>query len=105
MGNLTFSAHYRAPALDEAQRIIDEVGNDDDNRRRAARALLAVSPAYEDAPKDALCDFLADALHLCDLAGWNFAEIEKSARRNYSAEVVELGAAKDPALARAIQEE
>lgn len=76
----------------------------DDNRRRAARALLCYSPDYDDTPQDGLSDFLSDAMHLCDLAGWDFAEICKAARRSYMVEQHDLGIAKDPALARLIAE-
>lgn len=91
-------------AAEIAQHFLDGGGALDDNRQRAARAYLTFAPAYGDTPKDGLGDFLADLLHLCDLAGWDFAEIEKAARRNYLAEVGELGTARDAGFSRAIQE-
>lgn len=89
-------------ALELAQQISDAEGLLDDNRRRAARALLCYLPAYEDEPKASLSDFLADAMHLCDLAGWDFAELTASARRNYMLELAECGIAAHPTFARAI---
>lgn len=91
-------------AADIAQHFMDGGGALDDNRQRAARAYLAFAPAYDDTPKDALSDLLADILHLCDLAGWDFAEIEGRARRNYQVEVAELGTTQDAGFSRAIQE-
>lgn len=97
--------HCKMGALELAQAIMDETQDEpDDNRRRAARALLCYLPSYEDEPKSSLSDFLADLLHLCDLAGWDFAEIEKRARREYRSEVGILGVAADPTFARAIKD-
>jgi len=88
-----------------AQQIVAEAtGVDSDNRRRAARALLCFSPDYDDTPRDGLSDLLSDAMHLCDLAGWDFAEICGAARRSYMVEQHDLGVASDPALKRLIQE-
>ncbi len=91
-------------AAEIAQHFAEGGGALDDNRQRAARAYLAFAPAYGDTPKDALSDLLADTLHLCDLAGWDFAEIEKAARRKYQVEVAELGTAQDAGFSRAIAE-
>lgn len=93
-------------ATEAAQDIMDATEDEpDDNRRRAARALRCYLPSYEEGPKQSLTDFVTDLLHLCDLAGWDFAEIEQDARRNYRSEIGELGVAKDPAFARIIREE
>lgn len=91
-------------AAEIAQHFMDGGGALDDNRQRAARAYLAFTPAYDDEPESALSDLMADLMHLCDLAGWNFAGIERAARKNYQLEVAQLGAAKDPAFSRAIAE-
>lgn len=91
-------------AAEIAQHFIDESGALDNNRQRAAHAFLTYTTTYKDAPESALSDLMADLMHLCDLAGWNFAGIERAARKNYQLEVAQLGAAKDPAFARAIAE-
>lgn len=74
------------------------------NSRRAARALLAVYPAYDDDDTlTAISDVLSDIMHLCDAAGWDFSDIQTKAHRNYLREVNELGPAADPNLAAAIE--
>ena len=90
---------------DRAQEIMDETEHDSDNNtRRAARVLLAIAPAFDDDTTEAgIQDALTNILHLCDLAGWDFAAMESEARRIYSMEVSELGLANDPALCRAIE--
>ena len=85
-----------------AQDIIDAPTDHDDNRRRAARAILCYLPAYEDEPSASLSDFLCDAMHLCDLAGWDFEQLTQVAHRNYRREVTDLGIASDNPLAEAI---
>lgn len=93
-------------ATEAAQDIMNATQDEpDDNRLRAARALRCYLPSYEEGPKQSLTDFLTDLLHLCDLAGWDFAEIEEDARRNYRNEVQDLGVAADPSFARVIAEE
>lgn len=91
---------------ERAQQIMDETeGDPDQNRRRAARIALAILPAYDDdTAKMGIQDALSDMLHLCDLAGWDFAEIEQLARKAYRREVRDLGAAADAALRRAVEE-
>lgn len=89
---------------DIAQQIMDEV-HSDDNNRRAARALLCYLPTYEEDPKTSLSDFLTDLLHLCDLAGWDFARIERDARSNYMQERADMGIADHAQLRRAIEAE
>lgn len=74
--------------------------------RRAARALLAFAPSYDDdTAKQGLTDFLADAMHLCDAAGWTFSTILDRARQHYACEAHSLGKAADPALRRALEKE
>lgn len=87
-----------------AGQIMEDDEAQDTNERRAARALLAFMPSYEDTPQASIRDFLIDLMHLCDLAGWDFAEIEDDARRLYQREIGDLGPASDPAFARAIKE-
>lgn len=93
-------------STEAAQSIMDETESaQDDNRRRAARAMLCYLPSYDEGPKTSLQDFLTDLLHLCDIAGWDFARIERDARNNYRAEAAELGVVSDPAFANIIAEE
>ena len=93
-------------STEAAQSIVDTTADEpDDNRRRAARALLCYLPSYDEGPKSSLTDFMTDLLHLCDLAGWDFAETVKDARRNYQSEIGDLGVASDPAFAAIIAEE
>lgn len=92
---------------ERAQQIMDETESDSDsNTRRAARVLLAFAPSYDDdTAKQGLTDFLADAMHLCDAAGWTFSTILDRARHHYAAEAHALGKAADPALRRALENE
>lgn len=84
--------------------MADTSENTDDNRRRAARILLAIAPAYDDDTTDqGLKDALADLLHLCDLMGLDFSDLEADARGNYLREVQDLGVASDEELRRAIE--
>ena len=94
-------------AITRAQAIIDETRQgDDSNARRAARAMLTIFPSYDDDTLEtALGDIMCDIRHLCDLAGFDFYEVEASARRGYAAELAATGLAVDVALCAAIQEE
>lgn len=96
---------------ERAQQVMDETyrlpreAHDYPNKRRAARAALAILPAYDD--DDALTgvkDALSDIMHLCDLAGWSFADLCKTARANYLFEVEDLGTAEDEQLRRSLEE-
>lgn len=89
---------------ERAQEIIDAAGGGEvNNTARAAMGLLAFLPSYDDdTVKVGLTDLISDLLHLCDLAGFSFAEIEKSARHNYQRELMSMGAAHDAALSKAI---
>lgn len=78
----------------------------DDNTRRAARALLTYFPAYDDdTPKVGMQDLLTDLAHLCDLAGWRFADIASAAQTAYDRERKECGLAVDADLKAALQRE
>lgn len=96
--------HADPTPCERAQQIMDETdGEPDDNRRRAARILLAIAPAYDGYTiKQGILDAMSDLLHLCDLAGFDFAEIERDARSCYTMEVDELSTAVDQVLAEAI---
>lgn len=85
----------RLTPCEVAREIMDETETDSDsNTRRAARVLLAIAPAYDDdTTEQGIKDALSDLMHLCDLAGWDFAAIEGAARRNYAREVLDLGIA------------
>lgn len=88
-----------------ALQIMDETRRDSDNNtRRAARVLLAIAPAFDDDTiQSGISDALTNILHLCDLAGWDFAELEEGARRTYQMEVHELGLASDETLRASIE--
>lgn len=95
---------------EQAQQIMDETdklpreAHDYPNRRRAARILLTIAPSYDDDDtQTGIQDALSDLMHLCDLAGWDFAKMQESARLNYTAEVQDLGPATDDALRIAIE--
>lgn len=89
--------------MDETAKLIN-VGPDYPNRRRAARILLAIAPAYDDDDtKTGIQDAMSDLLHLCDLAGWDFQIMLDAARRNYQDEAHDLGPATDDALKLAIE--
>ena len=105
-----YEAERNFSPCERAQEVMDETQNlpatehNYHNRRRAARILLAIAPAYDDDDtKTGIQDALSDLLHLCDLAGWDFAEMTDDARRNYLAEVHDLGTATDDALRAAIE--
>lgn len=90
---------------ERAMQIMDETDQTDEppNARRAARVLLAIVPSYnaDDTASD-LADAIADMLHLCDLAGLSFADIERRARINYQQEVADIGIATDETLRKII---
>lgn len=90
---------------ERAQQIMDETADDSDsNARRAARIALAILPAYDDDTADqGIKDALTDLLHLCDLMGLDFADLEADARGNYLREVQDLGPATDDDLRIAIE--
>ena len=95
---------------ERAQEVMDETATlgaeegDYQTRRRAARILLAIAPAYDDDDtRTGVQDALSDLLHLCDLAGWDFADMLDSARRNYQDEAHDIGTATDDALRAAIE--
>lgn len=95
---------------ERAQQIMDETEAAADadgeypNRRRAARIILAIAPAYDDDDtQTGIQDAMSDLLHLCDLAGWDFQIMLDAARRNYQDEAHELGPATDDALRAAIE--
>jgi hypothetical protein len=100
------AVHITLTPCERAQQIMDETWrNTDQNHRRAARIAIAILPAYDDdTAKTGIQDALSDILHLCDVAGWDFAEMEQGARRTYSREVLELGVAADADLRRALEE-
>ena len=90
--------------MDETDRLGSEA-HDYPNKRRAARAALTVLPAYDD--DDAITgvkDALSDIMHLCDLAGWSFADLCESARSIYMFEVEDLEPAEDEQLRRSLEE-
>lgn len=77
-----------------------------DNATRAARVLLAIYPAYDDADAhSAITDTLNDLRHLCDLLGVNFSERNVLAHRSYMEEVAESGEAVDVDLKDAVNRE
>jgi hypothetical protein len=95
---------------ERAQEVMDETAqlgaedHDYPNRRRAARILLTIAPAYDDdTTEQGIEDAIADLMHLCDLAGWDFAAKCEAARANYLFEVNDLGCAADEALRVAIE--
>jgi hypothetical protein len=88
---------------ERAQEIVD--GDVHTTACRAARALLAIAPSYdENDTKTGIQDALSDLLHLCDLAGWSFEQMLEAARLNYMEEIHDLGLAADDALRLAIEE-
>ena len=95
---------------ERAQEVMDETATlgaeegDYPNRRRAARILLAIAPAYDDDDtQTGIQDAMSDLLHLCDLAGWDFHQMLDAARLNYQDEAHDLGPATDDALRAAIE--
>jgi hypothetical protein len=95
---------------DRAQQIMDETAAAADGdgeyptKRRAARFLLAVAPAYDDFDTaTGIQDAITDLFHLCDLAGWDFDDIQHRAHAGYMDERHHLGAATDDALRLAIE--
>ncbi|MFV1626843.1 hypothetical protein VWY34_14240 [Phaeobacter sp. JH20_02] len=78
---------------------------DNDNSTRAARALRAIYPAYDDdTAATAVRDVLTDLRHLCDLMGWDFAQMDKEAHRGYQVELSDCGGpAVNPAFSSAIE--
>lgn len=90
---------------ERAQAIMDETDNEpDNNARRAARIALAILPAYDnDTADQGIRDAVSDLLHLCDLMGLDFADLEADARGNYLREVQDLGPATDEPLRLAIE--
>lgn len=87
--------------------IMDETRADtDDNKRRAARVMRAIYPEYDDDTLNtAVHDVLSDLRHLCDLMGWNFAEIDAASQKTYTREVVELGTAQDAELYAIVEDQ
>lgn len=72
---------------------------------RAAKALLTIYPAYDnDTLHSGLVDALSDLMHLCDLMGYSFAHIQRTAQGHYAREVSELGTAGDDELRNACNE-
>lgn len=70
------------------------VGIREDNNRRAGWALIGFNAYSEHVHKDSgedlatgLGDLLGDLLHLCDLLGLDFSELEDRARGHYLAEL------------------
>lgn len=97
--------HCDPSPIDRALEIMEETDDDSDNNtRRAARVLLAIAPAFDDDTTEAgIADALTNLMHLCDLAGWDFAEMQQGARRVYLMEIGELGLAADETLRLAIE--
>jgi len=96
-------------AVERAQQIMDETDLDEGeypNERRAARAALAFLPAYDDSDAETgLLDALADIMHLCDVAGWDFSELCKASRKHYAFEAVNFnGVAEDEQFRMALTE-
>lgn len=95
----------RAQEIFDDTKYPDPQAHDYPNKRRAARAALAILPAYDD--DDAITgvkDALADLMHLCDLAGWGFADLCESAHSTYLYELEDLGPAEDEQLRRSLEE-
>ena len=104
--------HYRCneSPTERAQQIMDETAAamdadmDYPNRRRAARILLAIAPSYDDFDiKTGIQDALTDLFHLCDLAGWDFDDLQRAAHAGYMEERHIIGIATDDALRAAIE--
>lgn len=98
---------YNPTPTEVARHILDQSAGaaEIDNTTRAAHALLAFFPSYDDAEvKTGLIDCITDILHLCDLAGFSFAEVEKKARTHYQRELMAHGAAHDIVLRTAIEQ-
>ncbi|WP_065321764.1 hypothetical protein [Tritonibacter mobilis] len=79
--------------------------DDTDNSTRAARVLQAIYPAYDDdTAETAVRDVLTDLRHLCDLMGWDFADLDRDAHETYFRELSECGGvAVNPDLKAAIE--
>ncbi|MDP2047573.1 MAG: hypothetical protein Q8K33_01585 [Cypionkella sp.] len=101
-GNLT-PCERAEQIMDETAKMADE-DVDYQSHRRAARSLLCWAPAYDDDTiETGAQDMLTDFLHLCDLAGWDFADLVDRARAHYEVEVHDMGTAKDEALCKLIE--
>ena len=85
----------------------EELGEHIPNYRRAARALRAIYPGYHGDDLEAtLTDALTDIRHLCDLAGYDFFDLDGRAKDHYQAEIYEgNGPAAHEELQRAIKED
>lgn len=76
----------RRTATEVAQAILD--GEKRNPNACAARALLNIMPVYGDGNlKEAMRDALIDMLHLCDVAEYDFSEIQGDATRLYINEI------------------
>lgn len=90
--------------MDETDRITPEA-HDYGNRRRAARVTLTILPDYDDLDaQTGIKDALTDIMHLCDVAGWDFADLCERGRTNYLFEVEDLGVAEDQQLNNILRE-
>lgn len=88
---------------DAVESVMADTNGSDDNSRMAARVLRTIYPAYDDdTAKTAVMDCLSDLRHLCDLMGWDFADLNTHAHQNYSAEVVAHGTAENKLLKDAV---
>lgn len=77
--------------------------HNDDNAERAAKALLAVYPAYDnETAQQAIEDVLCDLRHLCDIMGLCFGDLDQQARHVYMRELEECGVAENKDLTDAI---
>lgn len=90
-----------------AQHIIDTTSqSDDSNVRRAARAFQTVAPSYDDDTlSQGISDLLCDLRHLCDIAGFSFAELDNNAHRMYLMELRDCGIAAHHEFSTAINEQ
>lgn len=74
------------------------------NDQRAARALLAIAPAYDSGTaRDVIADVLTDIRHIADLMGWSFGELDREAHSTYTDEVLALPIAQNETLRAAIE--
>ena len=90
-----------------AQRIVDTSSHcADSNTLRATRAFQTVAPSYDDDTlSQGISDLLTDLRHLCDLAGFSFADLDQKGHRMYLAELADCGIAIHIDLAAAIKEQ
>lgn len=87
-----------------ASEAFDGAVHNDNNDVRAARALMAIWPSYDDeSAHQAVADILCDLRHLCDLMGWNFGETDAAGHQMYQLELQAGGIAKNAPLKSAIQ--